>query len=162
MRSPLMRFAAGFATAALLATGLVASSLPASAEDINVPKVAWPACDDFRTDFCVESIKVQPLGTKTALELKYERTKVAAAPSAPASDSSAVSGSAPVTPSPTVDRVAGNAVTGIWTHPDWETYGLNGSGYDGLTIDIKSATPFTNLYRDWETDRKSTRLNSSH
>lgn len=144
MRSPLKRLAAGLATAALLATGLVASSLPASAEDINVPKVTWPACDDFRTDFCIESVKVQPLGTKTALELKYERTKVAAAPAAPASDSAAVSGSAPVAPAPTIERVAGNAVAGVWTHPDWETYGLNGAGYDGLTIDMKAANQFTN------------------
>ena len=142
MRTPLKRLAAGLATAALLATGLVASSLPASAEDINVPKVAWPACDDFRTDFCIESVTVQPLGTKTALELKFERTKVAAAPAAPASDSAAVSGSAPVLPA--IDRVAGNAVTGIWTHPDWETYGLNGAGYDGVTIDMKAANQFTN------------------
>jgi hypothetical protein len=143
MRSQIKRIAAGLATAALLATGLVASSLPASAEDINVPKVAWPACDDFRTDFCIESVKIQPLGTKTALELKFEKTKVAAtpAPTTPVSESASVS---PTPTTPAVDRVAGNAVAGIWTHENWETYGLNAAGYDGLTIDMKAANQFTN------------------
>ena len=148
MRSQIKRIAAGLATAALLATGLVASSLPASAEDINVPKVAWPACDDFRTDFCIESVKVQPLGTKTALELKFEKSKVAATPtpSVPDTASNAVSGSASVsTPvTPLVERVAGKSAAGVWTHENWETYGLNAAGYDGLIIDIKSATQFTN------------------
>ncbi len=146
MLSNLKKIAAGIATSALLATGLVAS-LPAAAEDINVPKITWPACDNFRTDFCIESVKIQPLGTSTALDLVYTRTQTAAAPSAPATQSPAVSGSAtvsPIAPTPVIERVAGNAVAGSWTHPDWVTYGLNGSGYDGLAIDMKAANQFTN------------------
>jgi hypothetical protein len=143
MLSNLKRIAAGIATSALLATGLVAS-LPAAADDINVPKLTWPACDDFRTDFCIESVKIQPLGTKTALDLVFTRTQVPAAPAAPttpATDSASVS---PIAPTPVIERVAGNAVVGSWTHPDWVTYGLNGSGYDGLAIDMKAANQFTN------------------
>lgn len=151
MLSNLKKFAAAVATSALLATGLVAS-LPAAAEDINVPKLTWPACDDFRTDFCIESVKIQPLGTKTALDLVYVRTQVPAAPVvpvapvAPSTDSAAVSGSpvAPVVPAPVIEKIPGNAVVGSWTHPDWVTYGLNGSGYDGLAIDMKTSNQFSN------------------
>ena len=33
---------------------------------------------------------------------------------------------------------------------------------DGLVLDLDAAKRDSYLYRDWETDRKSTRLNSSH
>ena len=158
MFSNLKRFAAGIATSALLATGLVAS-LPAAAEDINVPKLTWPACDDFRTDFCIESVKIQPLGTSKALDLVYTRTQVPATPGSPATPANPggagnpatpanpATGSAtasPVTPAPVIERIAGDTLVGSWTHPDWVTYGLNGSGYDGLAIDMKAANKFSN------------------
>jgi len=140
---------------ALLSVGMIAVQ-PAAA-DINVPKIAWPVCDDFRTDFCVESITVQPLGTKTALKLVYsksgaERPSAIPAnpvtpanpgtPADPANTASPVAEPAPL--APVADRVAGNAVAGIWTHENWSVYGLDALGYDGLTVDIKTANQFTN------------------
>jgi len=64
-----------------LLTGIFSLSLmvvvitPLSAQgDLAVPKSAWPACDDFRVDFCIESISIRPIGTKVDLDLVwYER-----------------------------------------------------------------------------------------
>lgn len=125
------KIAVGLVGIALLAAGLVASA-PATAEDITVPKQTWPVCDEVRSDFCIESVRVQPLGTSTALELIYNRTQVAASSS---SESSSVS--------PVVDRVSGLAVLGSWTHPEWISRGLNTLGYDGLAIDMKTANQFS-------------------
>jgi hypothetical protein len=139
MFSKTKRALAALSTAALVVVGLVAAQ-PASAE-VNIPKSAWPACDDFMVDFCIESVKVQPLGTKTALELSYVRS-AAATPAAPAAD--AASDSASVSPAPEVPRFAGANTAGMWTHENWGQYNLNSKGYDGLHLDLKGANAFSN------------------
>jgi hypothetical protein len=57
-------------TATSLLAAAVLAPAPANAE-LAVPKTNWPACDDFRVDFCIESVSIQPLGTKSALELTW-------------------------------------------------------------------------------------------
>ena len=61
-----------FISVALSSVLLGAVFAPISAQaDLAVPKTTWPACDDFRVDFCIESISVRPLGTKTDLVLTW-------------------------------------------------------------------------------------------
>ena len=56
---------------AVAALAMVAlTPAPANAE-LAVPKTSWPACDDFRVDFCIESVTIQPLGAKSGLELEW-------------------------------------------------------------------------------------------
>lgn len=59
---------AASAAAGLLA--LVFTPVAAHA-DLAVPKTTWPVCDDFRVDFCIESIAIRPLGTKKDLVLTW-------------------------------------------------------------------------------------------
>jgi hypothetical protein len=131
MIAPVKKIATGLAAIALLAAGLVASA-PATAEDIAVPKQTWPVCDEVRSDFCIESVRVQPLGTSTALDLVYTQTQV---PAVASTESSSISSIA--------NRVSGLAVLGSWTHPEWTSRGLNALGYDGLAIDMKTANQFS-------------------
>jgi hypothetical protein len=131
MIAPVKKIATGLAAIALLAAGLVASA-PATAEDIAVPKQTWPVCDEVRSDFCIESVRVQPLGTSTALDLVYTQTQV---PAVASTESSSISSIA--------NRVSGLAVLGSWTHPEWTSRGLNTLGYDGLAIDMKTANQFS-------------------
>lgn len=132
MISPVKKLATVLAALSLLAVGFVASA-PATAEDVEVPKQTWPACDEVRADFCIESVRVQPLGTSTALDLVYTRTQT---PVAASTESASVSS--------VVERVPGLALLGSWTHPDWASKGLNALGYDGLAIDMKTANQFSN------------------
>ena len=223
---------------AVAALAMVAlTPAPANAE-LAVPKTTWPACDDFRVDFCIESVSIQPLGAKTSLELEWydsgtgpeaiveEETTVVGEElvvgpevinpgesatftftlpaDAPQEALNAVldgvgilSGDTAVAAGVTTmtvtvatgandqgsgtiaffvdadgngkysavervalksyqvgspsevgtgidEAVAGRALLGRWSHPKWETYGLNAYGYDGLSIDLKTANAFTN------------------
>lgn len=230
MFSTLRKIGAVVATAALSAVVLV-PAIPAAAE-ISVPRTTWPVCDDFRIDYCIESVSIRPLGTKTDLALEWydsgtgpealpadevppssiqgpavltpgeSGTFTASLPdlyaglqasftlqgvgtltSTPA-DGAAVTatvatsaadlgsaqlslfvdinadgnfspdelvdiwgiavGSASQVGTGVTETMAGTAVAGRWSHPKWETYGLNAFGYDGLTIDMKTANVFTN------------------
>ena len=131
MISSAKKIAAGLLSTALLATGLVLSA-PANAGDIVVPKQTWPVCDEVRSDFCIESVRVQPLGTSTALELVYNR----------AQDTAPVSSDSPSV-SVVAERAPGLSLLGSWTHPDWTSKGLSSLGYDGLAIDMKTANQFS-------------------
>ena len=230
MKSILRRLGAGVASAAL-ATVVLIPATPAAA-DLAVPKTTWPVCDDFRIDFCIESVSIRPLGTKSDLVLEWydsgtgpealpeeeaavytitgpatinpgeTATFTAALPelyaglqaifrsqglgtlTAEASDVSTVTatlatsaedlgstqlslfvdinldgeftndeqvdvwGVSVGTPSQVgtgvTETMAGRAVAGRWSHPKWEVYGLNQYGFDGLTIDLKTANNFTN------------------
>ena len=53
----------------LLAGSLVASS--ASANTLRVPKQDWPLCSELRTEYCIESVAIQPLGTSAPVALTY-------------------------------------------------------------------------------------------
>ena len=58
-------------TASLIGLISIFFSPVAAQADLAVPKTAWPVCDDFRVDFCIESITVRPLGTKQDLKLEW-------------------------------------------------------------------------------------------
>ncbi len=118
------------AALALAATALVPA--PASAL-LAVPKTSWPVCDQTRVTYCVESISILPLGTSAAEKLTW-------IPSGTVSTASA-SVSATV---PLVVTNAGAPVTGMWTSPTWDASGKSAFGYDGVTIDIKTANAFVN------------------
>lgn len=64
----LRNFIAAAATAALL--GVVLTPVAAQAT-LAVPKTTWPVCDDFRVYYCIESISIRPLGTRTDLPLVW-------------------------------------------------------------------------------------------
>ena len=223
------KLASVIATAALTTIVLVPAS-PAAA-DLAVPRTTWPVCDDFRVDFCIESVSIRPLGTRSDLVLEWydsgtgpdvveeeaapasaitgpavinpgeSATFTAALPemyaglqaifkltgagtlTAEAADSAAVTatltapaeagaaqlglfvdmnadgefsrdelvdvwgvsmGTASQVGTGVTETMAGTAVAGRWSHPKWATYGLNQYGYDGLTIDLKTANNFTN------------------
>ena len=223
------KLASVIATAALTTIVLVPAS-PAAA-DLAVPRTTWPVCDDFRVDFCIESVSIRPLGTRSDLVLEWydsgtgpevveEEAAPASAITGPAvinpgetatytaalpemyaglqaifkltgagaltaesADSAAVTatltapaeagaaqlglfvdmnadgefskdeqvdvwgvsiGTASQVGTGVTETMAGSAVTGRWSHPKWATYGLNQYGYDGLTIDLKTANNFTN------------------
>jgi len=217
-------------------SALVAVALTPSVANANlaVPKTTWPVCDDFRVDFCIESVSVRPLGTKQDLVLTWydsgtgpdvapvdspadfiDGPEVIAPGSAGAystalpelyaevprkfvftgnaPDLAAVSlvdgieatatltvpasveqgdgtlelfadlnldgefapeeivaskyiafGSESLVGTGAVETQAGRATSGRWTHDKWVDYGLNAYGYDGLTIDLKTANFFTN------------------
>ena len=69
---------------------------------------------------------------------------------------------------PTLRLVRGFYHCPFWgEQPHWWTVRLDGSIYDPTKDQFPSKglgnyEEFTGPYRDWETDRKSTRLNSSH
>lgn len=115
---------------ALAATALVPA--PANAL-LAVPKTSWPVCDQTRVTYCVESISILSLGTSAAETLNW-------VPSGTISTASA-SVSATV---PLVITNAGAPVTGMWTSPTWDASGKSAFGYDGITIDIKTANAFVN------------------
>lgn len=226
----IFRKLASVVTTAALATIVLVPASPAAA-DLAVPRTTWPACDEIRVDFCIESVSIRPLGTRTDLELEWfdSGTGPEALPQeeAPASaiqgpavlspgasatytaslgeqyaglqaifrltgagtlvsqaaDSAAVSatltapaeagsaqlglfvdlnadgnftreeqvdvwgvsmGTASEVGTGVTETMAGAAVAGRWSHPRWATYGLNQFGYDGLTVDLKTANNFTN------------------
>lgn len=235
MSSVWTKFRSIAAVSALAA--LVLTPAPANAE-LAVPKTAWPVCDDFRVDFCIESVSIQPLGSKTALELKWYDSgtapEVVAEEPVSIPGEELVTGPEVITPGETatfsftlpaaapkqalsvtvngvgvlsgdtkgaagatalnfsvataatdqgpgaiavfvdadgdgkfgaperialksyqvgspsevgtgIDPVApGKALAGRWTHPKWDTYGLDAYGYDGLKIDLSAANAFTN------------------
>ena len=58
------------AGAALALVGAFLTPSVANA-DLAVPKTTWPVCDDFRVDFCIESIAIRPLGTRSDLVLTW-------------------------------------------------------------------------------------------
>jgi hypothetical protein len=62
------KIASGAAIAALSVLAIVPA--PANAE-LTVPKNAWPVCDDFMVDFCIESVSIQPLGARSGLVLEW-------------------------------------------------------------------------------------------
>lgn len=119
----------------IAATGLLLSGLavqPASAL-LAVRKTTWPVCDQTQVTYCVESISIKTIGTTSAEQLVW------------VPNGSAISGSADVSVTePLVTTTAGTAVSGMWTSPTWKSTGKNASGYDGLTIDIKTANAFVN------------------
>ena len=217
---------------AVAASALVAIGLnPVAAQaDLAVPKTSWPVCDDFRVDFCIESVTIRPLGTRSDLVLTwYDSGKgpavieeespadfidgpevivpgstetfaanlpelyaevpakfvytgtgsatytdgiAAVATIAVAADVEQADGtlelfadlnldgkyvpdeivaskyiaigSASLVGTGAQETQAGPAVTGRWTHDKWKTYGLDAYGYEGLTVDLKTANFFTN------------------
>lgn len=118
------------AAMALAATALVPA--PANAL-LAVPKVAWPVCDTTRVTYCVESIAILPLGTNSAEQLTWVPSGTTA------SGSASVSATVPI-----VITNPGAAVTGMWTSSTWDASGKSAFGYDGVTIDIKTANAFVN------------------
>ena len=119
----------------LAALALAATALtPAPANALlAVPKTSWQVCDQVRVTYCVESISILPLGTKSAEALTWVPSGTVS------SSSSSVSATVPL-----VTTTAGAAVTGMWTSPTWDASGKSALGYDGVTIDIKTANAFVN------------------
>lgn len=68
MKTFALKIATASAASALVAVFLTPMAAQA---DLAVPKTTWPICDDFRVDFCIESISVRPLGTTTDLVLTW-------------------------------------------------------------------------------------------
>jgi len=219
---------AGIASSALLAVVLTPVAAQAT---LAVPKTTWPACDEIRVFYCIESISIRPLGTRTdiplvwydsgtgpekivdeqppansfidgpeviapgqqgsftlnlpelyagvAAQFAYSGAGTAdltAGTAATATVSAGagvegfgtldlfldLDGNGRFTPNEKVasKRIAigtqsvvgtgatetqfGSAVSGRWSHPRWQSYGLDAYGYDGLTIDLKTANQFTN------------------
>lgn len=121
----------GIATIAGLILGGIAAT-PANAL-LAVRKTTWPVCDQVQVTYCVESISIQSLGTKSAEKLVW------------VPNGTGISGSASVSASvPLVTTAAGDPVAGMWTSPTWAATGKNAFGYDGVTIDIKTANAFVN------------------
>lgn len=130
MNTNFKRLFGSMAIAALLATGLVAQ--PANAL-LAVRKTTWPVCDELQVTYCVESISIQALGTAGAEKLVW-------VPSGnQLSTSATVSATVPL-----VTTTAGDPVAGMWTSPTWKSTGKDAFGYDGVTIDIKTANAFVN------------------
>ena len=115
------------AVAALALIGLVPA--PATA-DIAVPKTTWPVCDDFRVDYCIESISIRPIGTKSDLKLEWYPTGTGpsispAVEEAAAADDGVIVGPTVIAPGATetyritpIDAAAGDIVvtyTGVGT-----------------------------------------------
>jgi hypothetical protein len=209
--------------------GVIFAPISAQA-DLAVPKITWPACDDFRVDFCIESISVRPLGTKSDLVLTWYdsgRGPEVAEEVSPAifiagpevlvpgqsgefaanlpdtyadvprkytytgtgtlTSIEGIYATASISVDATVEQAdgtlelfadlnldgeyspdelvaskyiaigspslvgtgaqetqPGRTTSGRWGHEKWSTYGLNAYGYDGLTIDLKTANVFTN------------------
>lgn len=64
----IFKFVTATAASALVAVFMT----PVAAQaDLAVPKTTWPVCDDFRVDFCIESIAIRPLGTRSDLVLTW-------------------------------------------------------------------------------------------
>lgn len=125
-----LKIRAAVAALTLAATALV----PATANaDLSVPKTAWPACDSTRVTYCVESISILSLGNSSPEALTWVPSGTVA------STSASVSATAP-----TVVTTAGTAVAGMWTSPSWNASGKSAFGYDGVTIDIKTANAYVN------------------
>lgn len=129
MRKKQKRLFGSLAALALCATTFI--STPAHAL-LAVPKVSWPVCDSVRVTYCVESISIQSLGTSKAEKLIWVPSGTVS------STSSEVSGSSAIT------TVPGSALAGMWTSPTWKSSGKNAFGYDGVTVDIKTANAFVN------------------
>jgi len=124
------RLIGSIAAAGLLMTGLVAQ--PANAL-LAVRKTTWPVCDQVQVTYCVESISIQALGTAKPEQLVWVPSGTAL------SGSASVSAAAPL-----VTTTAGDPVSGMWTSATWAASGKNAFGYDGVTIDIKTANAFVN------------------
>jgi hypothetical protein len=231
MFSVLRKLVATGATAALAAVVLVPANSAVADDDISVPRTTWPVCDDFRVDYCIESVSIRPLGTRSDLKLEWydsgtgpekfveevppssivgpaviapgqSATYTASLPelyaglnasfslqgvglldSTPADGAALTAtvttgaedagsaqlslfvdingdgtysrdelvdvwgisvGSASQVGTGVTETMAGTALPGRWSHPRWENYGLNAFGYDGVTIDLKTANVFTN------------------
>jgi hypothetical protein len=148
------------ASAATLVAGFLVSTT-VQAATLRVPKTTWPVCSAARVTYCVESVTVTPPGGQ-AVALQYVASgaalESAPAPSASPSPSESASPSpspsesaspspspsAPAVEEPSVITVAGRALAGRWTLPDWQERGLHVLGYDGLFVDAKTANEFVN------------------
>jgi hypothetical protein len=117
-------------TASLLLLGLVPA--PATA-DIAVPKTTWPVCDDFRVDYCIESISIKPIGTKSDLELEWYPTGTGpsispAVEAEAAADDGVIFGSRVITP----------GATGMYTITPIDASASSIVTYSGVGTVIKS------------------------
>ena len=141
--------------------GILVAINPAQAAVLRVPKTTWPVCSADRPTYCVDSVSVTPVGG-TAMKLTYVATGTkypSAAPAAPAATdtttaaastdtATAAAPAAPTGPAATADPnvVAGKTeLKGRWTSDKWTAGGLGALGYDGISIDAKTANEFSNF-----------------
>ncbi len=113
--------------AAFLFTAL--APVPATAAPLVLPTGNWPACDQVKINYCVESVSIQSIGSATETLLW--------------SASGAASGS--TYPEGAIETTASaNALPGMWSNPTWSTYGHADYGYDGIFIRVSTANQFSN------------------
>lgn len=113
-------------------------TIPSATAALNVPKTQWPTCSSARTTYCVEAVTVTTVNGEIV-----PLTWVASGQTLAPIDTSTVSTDTSTVPAaPTV--ATGRAVTGKWTSLDWAAKGLSLAGYDGLSIEAKTANDFVN------------------
>jgi hypothetical protein len=105
------------------------SPVPATAVPLTLPIGNWPACDQVRITYCIESVQIQGIGA-AAETLTWSATGAA---------------SAAVYPEGAIETTASaKALPGMWSNPTWATYGHADYGYDGVFIKFSTANQFTN------------------
>ena len=121
------KFKVAAIAAAFLFTAL--APVPATAAPLVLPTGNWPACDQVKINYCVESVSIQSIGSATETLLW--------------SASGAASGS--TYPEGAIETTASaKALPGMWSNPTWSTYGHADYGYDGIFIRVSTANQFSN------------------
>jgi hypothetical protein len=128
----MFKFRAMSASAALVASILVAASPVANAADLVVPKTSFPVCSETRLTYCVESVSIKSPGG-------------VAEPLTFTASGSALDGTVPLNPSTTPGFPGATALAGTWSSTSWAANGHADAGYDGVYVDAKAANQFSNF-----------------
>jgi hypothetical protein len=107
----------------------VLAPVPATAQPLTLPIGNWPVCDQVRVNYCVESVRIQSIGS-VAQDLFWSASGVAAASSYPEG---------------ALETQASEvALPGMWSTATWGIYGHADYGYDGVFVKMSTANQFTN------------------
>lgn len=113
--------------AAFLFTTL--APVPATAAPLVVPIGNWPACNQVRVNYCVESVSVRGIGSK-AESLSWSASGAAVAATYPEGALQTGAGT--------------QDLPGMWSTASWSENGHADYGYDGVFIKMSTANQFTN------------------
>ena len=121
--------------AAAVAAAFIFSTLspvPATAAPLVVPIGNWPVCNQVRTNYCIESVSIQGIGSE-AEAMTWSASGTAVAALYPVGGLETSAGTA------TTDALAG-----MWSTASWSENGHADYGYDGVFVKVSPANQFTN------------------
>ncbi len=120
--------------AAAIAAAFIFTTLtpvPATAAPLVIPSGNWPVCNQVRITYCIESVRIQGIGSK-AENMTWSASGTAVAATYPVGGISTAAGTKPT-----------EALTGMWSTASWSENGHADYGYDGVFVKVSPANQFT-------------------